>query len=72
MRWDMVLTCVIDCICTMLDLDKNKNYPPILVTTSTRDDHVHPGHVRKFVKVREQLFKTELCHLLFHYLLSRK
>ena len=25
-------------------------YPPILVTTSTRDDRVHPAHARKFVK----------------------
>ncbi|MDW8480089.1 MAG: prolyl oligopeptidase family serine peptidase [Xanthomonadales bacterium] len=24
-------------------------YPPVLVTTSTRDDRVHPGHARKFV-----------------------
>jgi len=26
-------------------------YPPILFTTSTRDDRVHPGHARK-VRVR--------------------
>jgi len=25
-------------------------YPPMLVTTSTRDDRVHPGHARKMVK----------------------
>lgn len=24
------------------------DYPPILITTSTRDDRVHPGHARKF------------------------
>ncbi len=24
-----------------------KQYPPILITTSTRDDRVHPGHARK-------------------------
>ena len=24
-----------------------RNYPPILLTTSTRDDRVHPGHARK-------------------------
>jgi prolyl oligopeptidase len=24
-----------------------KNYPPILLTTSARDDRVHPGHARK-------------------------
>lgn len=30
------------------------DYPPILVTTSTRDDRVHPGHARKFVaRLRE-------------------
>lgn len=25
------------------------DYPPVLVTTSTRDDRVHPGHARKMV-----------------------
>jgi len=32
------------------DIDRSADYPPILVTTSTRDDRVHPGHARKFVK----------------------
>jgi len=32
-----------------IDADR-ESYPPILVTTSTRDDRVHPGHARKFVK----------------------
>lgn len=32
------------------NIDENADYPPILVTTSTRDDRVHPGHARKFVK----------------------
>ncbi len=27
--------------------DAKKNYPPVLFTTSTRDDRVHPGHARK-------------------------
>jgi len=27
-----------------------EKYPPMLVTTSTRDDRVHPGHSRKMVK----------------------
>merc|ERR1719263_861318 len=31
-------------------LGPETSYPPILVTTSTRDDRVHPGHARKFVK----------------------
>lgn len=39
-----------------LDIDENADYPPILVTTSTRDDRVHPGHARKFVKVSEYPF----------------
>ncbi|MCC6756849.1 MAG: S9 family peptidase, partial [Arenimonas sp.] len=25
------------------------NYPPVLFTTSTRDDRVHPGHARKMM-----------------------
>jgi prolyl oligopeptidase len=35
-------------------LARDASYPPILVTTSTRDDRVHPGHARKFVaRLRE-------------------
>ena len=29
------------------NIDAAKQYPPILFTTSTRDDRVHPGHARK-------------------------
>ncbi len=29
-------------------LRKDAEYPPTLLTTSTRDDRVHPGHARKF------------------------
>lgn len=29
-------------------------YPPALVTTSTRDDRVHPGHARKMVALLEE------------------
>ncbi|MCV2394052.1 prolyl oligopeptidase family serine peptidase [Actinotalea sp. M2MS4P-6] len=28
-------------------LDGSRAYPPVLLTTSTRDDRVHPGHARK-------------------------
>ncbi|NKB41658.1 MAG: prolyl oligopeptidase family serine peptidase, partial [Ilumatobacter sp.] len=28
-------------------VDPHAEYPPILLTTSTRDDRVHPGHARK-------------------------
>ena len=31
-------------------LDAAKRYPPMLMTTSTRDDRVHPYHARSFVK----------------------
>jgi prolyl oligopeptidase len=27
--------------------DADRDYPPVLFTTSTRDDRVHPGHARK-------------------------
>ena len=34
---------------------KDRKYPPVLFTTSTRDDRVHPGHARKMVaKMLEQ------------------
>ena len=34
---------------------KDKKYPRVLLTTSTRDDRVHPGHARKMVaKMEEQ------------------
>lgn len=29
--------------------EQGKAYPPLLLTTSTRDDRVHPGHARKFM-----------------------
>ncbi|GHG04726.1 prolyl oligopeptidase [Thalassotalea marina] len=31
------------------NLDKDKQYPKVFFTTSTRDDRVHPGHARKMV-----------------------
>jgi prolyl oligopeptidase len=33
---------------------KDVKYPPILFTTSTRDDRVHPGHARKMVGLLEE------------------
>jgi prolyl oligopeptidase len=33
---------------------KDRQYPPILITTSTRDDRVHPGHVRKMAAQLEE------------------
>jgi prolyl oligopeptidase len=29
------------------NVEKDVKYPPVLMTTSTRDDRVHPGHARK-------------------------
>lgn len=29
------------------NLDPARDYPPVLFTTSTKDDRVHPGHARK-------------------------
>ncbi|ORW49443.1 prolyl oligopeptidase [Mycobacterium paraense] len=29
------------------NVSPNRRYPPVLMTTSTRDDRVHPGHARK-------------------------
>ena len=35
-------------------LRAGRRYPPVLLTTSTRDDRVHPGHARKLVaRMRE-------------------
>ncbi len=34
--------------------DPDATYPPILITTSTRDDRVHPGHARKMVARLEE------------------
>jgi prolyl oligopeptidase len=38
------------------------HYPPILITTSTRDDRVHPGHARKFAAKLEDLGYRVLFH----------
>ena len=34
-------------------VDSDAEYPPILLTTSTRDDRVHPGHARKMAALLE-------------------
>jgi prolyl oligopeptidase len=31
------------------NVSKDVRYPPVLFTTSTRDDRVHPGHARKMM-----------------------
>ena len=37
------------------NLKAETEYPPVLFTTSTRDDRVHPGHARKMVKKMTEL-----------------
>lgn len=36
-------------------VDADRRYPPMLLTTSTRDDRVHPGHARKMAARLSQL-----------------
>ncbi len=35
------------------NISSDRRYPPILITTSTRDDRVHPGHARKMTAALE-------------------
>ena len=35
------------------NISRSRRYPPILFTTSTRDDRVHPGHARKMAAALE-------------------
>ncbi len=35
------------------NINAEKRYPPVLITTSTRDDRVHPGHARKMTAALE-------------------
>ncbi len=34
--------------------ERTAKYPPVLITTSTRDDRVHPGHARKMTAALEE------------------
>jgi len=38
-------------------VDPSRSYPPLLLTTSTRDDRVHPGHARKLAALLGDLGK---------------
>ncbi|MGV0713927.1 prolyl oligopeptidase family protein [Mycolicibacterium sp. XJ662] len=35
------------------NISSDQRYPPVLITTSTRDDRVHPGHARKMTAALE-------------------
>jgi prolyl oligopeptidase len=44
------------------NIDTDADYPPILFTTSTRDDRVHPGHARKMAAALETVDKDLLYY----------
>lgn len=44
------------------NISADKRYPSILITTSTRDDRVHPGHARKMTAALE-----EADHQVWYY-----
>lgn len=44
------------------NISAHQTYPPTLITTSTRDDRVHPGHARKMVAALE-----EVDHPVWYY-----
>ena len=37
------------------NVKKDAKYPPMLITTSTRDDRVHPGHARKMAALMQSM-----------------
>ena len=43
-------------------IDPAKDYPPILFTTSTRDDRVHPGHARKMAAALQSVGEDVLYY----------
>ena len=44
------------------NVDRAKTYPPLLITTSTRDDRVHPGHARKMTALLTEQGKDVLYY----------
>lgn len=44
------------------NISATRHYPPVLMTTSTRDDRVHPGHARKMTAALEAA-----GHPVFYY-----
>jgi len=44
------------------NVESERRYPPILITTSTRDDRVHPGHARKMTARLLELGKPVLYY----------
>nr|WP_235630311.1 prolyl oligopeptidase family serine peptidase [Mycolicibacterium novocastrense] len=44
------------------NISADRRYPPVLITTSTRDDRVHPGHARKMTAALE-----DAGHPVYYY-----
>jgi prolyl oligopeptidase len=44
------------------NIDAATDYPPMLITTSTRDDRVHPGHARKMAARLHELGITDTIY----------
>jgi prolyl oligopeptidase len=44
------------------NIDPERSYPPVLFTTSTKDDRVHPGHARKMVAKLLDVQQTPLYY----------
>ena len=44
------------------NIDRATQYPPLLITTSTRDDRVHPGHARKMTALLKEQGKDVLYY----------
>ncbi len=36
------------------NISADRRYPPVLITTATNDDRVHPGHARKMAAALEE------------------
>jgi prolyl oligopeptidase len=44
------------------NVQPDRDYPPMLIMTSTRDDRVHPGHARKMTALLEEYGKPVLSY----------
>ena len=44
------------------NIDRARRYPSLLITTSTRDDRVHPGHARKMTALLKEQAKDVLYY----------
>ena len=47
---------------TYHSLEAGVDYPKLLITTSTRDDRVHPGHARKMAAKMQAMGHEVLYH----------